>query len=60
MWEEAVSGDTWVSQLGNWVKGDNFCCDTLRANNRKRLVYELKRRLVEPRRTVKRENWLCL
>ena len=23
--EEVVRGDTWVSQLGNWVKGDSFC-----------------------------------
>lgn len=50
--EEVVSGDTWGSQLENWVKGDAFCCDALKMNNRKCLVYELKRRLVEPRRTV--------
>lgn len=47
--EEVVSGNTWVSQLGNWVKGDAFCCDTLKMNNRKCLIYELAR-LVEPRR----------
>lgn len=53
--EEAVSGDTWVSQLGNWVKGDSFHCDTIKMNNGKCLVYEPNRILAEPRRITKRE-----
>lgn len=53
--EGVVSGDPWVSQLGTWVKGSSFCWDTIKMKNRKCLVYELNRRLVEPRRIIKRE-----